>query len=225
MVEHGTSFASFFEGPLMDIAGYQFRRPELFELASGRKNVRRVAAKRHDERLEFLGDRVLGLAISEYLYGHYPDESEGDMARRFAVLVSGKTCSRVAQNWEIIDTSKYSHRQRAAWCEAVIGAIYCDGGYSLARDFVLSQWQEQFEDQTAVPIDSKTRLQEWSARRGLGLPLYRESARRGGDHNPLFTFEVIVGDAHRAQGRGRTRKDAEQAAARVLLATIEASIK
>lgn len=185
------------------------------------------------ERLEFLGDRVLGLIVADMLIDRFPAEPEGALARRHAFLVSREALAEVARTMglgEFLRVSKgeadSGGRENPAMladvCEAVIGALYRDGGLSAARAFVAPRWSPLLEQDRTPPRDAKTALQEWAQGRGLPLPAYREMAREGPAHEPRFTVAVIVeGDGTPAvEGTGRSKRLAEQEAARRLLARV-----
>ena len=180
------------------------------------------------QRLEFLGDRVLGLVVAELLLRRFPREPEGALARRLAALVRQETLAEVAaavglERFMILGRSEAeagaggNPALLSDTCEAVIGALYLDGGLAVAERFVVRHWTPLLEAERAPPRDAKTSLQEWAQGRGLPLPEYREVGRSGPDHDPLFTVEVAVRGAAPAQGEGRSKRLAEQAAASALL--------
>ncbi len=181
------------------------------------------------ERLEFLGDRVLGLLVAELLWRRFPDESEGHMARRHAALVRRETLAEVARRIGLGEHLILARAEREAGeadnpalladaCEAVIAALYLDGGLEAARAFVEPSWTPLLEADLKPPQDAKTALQEWAQGRGLPLPVYRETRREGPPHEPVFTVEVFVEGRDPAEGVGRSKRLAEQAAAERLLA-------
>ena len=184
------------------------------------------------QRLEFLGDRVLGLVVAELLLSRFPEEPEGDLARRLAALVRKESLATVAKD---LDLGRFlilakgeieagEHRNPALLadsCEAVIGALYLDGGLEPARAFIVRHWTPLLEAAPAPPQDSKTKLQEWAQGRGLPLPAYREVGRRGPDHEPVFDVEVSVQGQAPARGEGRSKRLAEQSAARALLEALD----
>ncbi len=183
------------------------------------------------ERLEFLGDRVLALIISDLLLGRFQKEAEGALARRLSALVRRETLAKVALDIDLGDHLILAKSEKEAGasenpallanaCEAVIGAIYLDGGLAAARDFVLPLWTPLLEAEQTPPQDAKTALQEWAQGRGLALPEYREVRREGPPHEPVFTVEVSVTGQPSAQGEGRSKRLAEQAAAAQLLAEL-----
>ena len=185
-----------------------------------------------NERLEFLGDRVLGLVVAETLHARHLDESEGMLTVRFHALVRAEACARVAERLGLPDHIKLagsgfdSARARAAIlsdvCEAVIAALYLDGGMAAARPFLENYWAEMFEDagRSTEIRDAKTRLQEWAQGRGLAAPAYREIARSGPAHAPRFTIEASVDGEQPQTGEGGSKREAEQEAAAKLLAQV-----
>ena len=180
------------------------------------------------ERLEFLGDRVLGLAIAEMLYLSFPDASEGAIARRYNRLVRGETCAEVARaiglgrhlrlgEGEAESGGRDKTTILADACEAILGAVFLDGGFARARQVVRTLWKPQIEAVAEIRADAKSALQEWAQGRGLPLPAYRQVSRSGPDHAPHFTTEVRIEGLAPARGEGTSKRAAEQAAAQVLL--------
>jgi ribonuclease-3 len=184
------------------------------------------------QRLEWLGDRVLGLVLAERLYRAYPNEEEGPLARRMAALASEPSLVRVAR---VVDLGRYlivdageerNHgRENAAnladACEAVIGALYLDGGLEAARGFIETRWAPLIAEQIAPPKDPKSALQEWTQARGIGLPRYRMVNSSGPDHRPLFTISVEVDGHGAAQAEGGGKREAEAKAARRMMEMLE----
>jgi ribonuclease III len=209
--------------------GYRFKNPELLERALTHASVRGGKVARFDhERLECIGDRVLGLAIAEALNGQYPDASEGELARRYNRLVRGEACAKVARNIGlgthlILSESEADSGGRnkttilADAAEALLGAVFIDGGFEKARAVVHKLWQDQSEPVPEVAVDAKSALQEWAQGQGLALPRYTVVARKGPDHAPRFTAEVLIAGRAPAQGEGASKRIAEQAAASALL--------
>ena len=210
--------------------GHGFSDRDLLERALTHASVGDGAkAVRHNERLEFLGDRVLNLIAAERLMALDPDAREGEMSRLMANLVNFHACSRAARACGLPDAmrlsasaSKIGARDSDAVlgdaCEALIAALYIDGGLETARTFFLTFWADEFAqmDQPRAK-DPKTQLQEWAQGRGLPLPAYELVARDGPDHAPSFTIAVAVEGFAPEQGQGRSRQDAEKAAAREML--------
>ncbi len=183
------------------------------------------------ERLEFLGDRVLGLVVADMLLRRFPDEAEGPLAQRLAELVRRETLARVAEELDLGAALRLAKGEDAAGeranpailsdaCEALIGALYLDGGLSVARAAIEAWLTPYLEQAVSPPQDAKTALQEWAQARGLPLPDYLEMARSGPDHQPLFTIEVSVQDHGGETGQGRSKRLAEQVAAESLLARL-----
>ncbi|MGQ0457484.1 MAG: ribonuclease III [Hyphomicrobium sp.] len=209
--------------------GHRFKTVALLERALTHASVRGGKTERHDnERLEFIGDRVLGLAIAEILNAQYPDASEGELARRYNRLVRGEACAKVARAIDlgahlILSESEADSGGRekttilADAAEAVLGAVFLDGGFDKARAVVRKLWQAQSEPVPEVAVDAKSALQEWAQGQGLALPKYTVVARKGPDHAPRFTAEVLISGHAPAQGEGASKRIAEQAAATALL--------
>ena len=181
-----------------------------------------------NERLEFLGDRILGFIIAELLIEQFPNEQEGALALKLNALVRMEACARVAEaagiDRELIlapAEDRSGGRRKAAIlgdaCEAVIAALYLDGGLVAARKFVTKYWQPLMGEVTGDLRDPKNALQEWAQARKLGTPSYRVSRREGPDHAPRFTVEVSVRGHEPAPGEGMSLRAAEQAAARALM--------
>ncbi|MAF48856.1 MAG: ribonuclease III [Rhodospirillales bacterium] len=185
-----------------------------------------------NQRLEFLGDRVLGLIVSEWLLERYPDEAEGEIARRHTDLVRREALARAARHLGLGNFIAMSKGEDDAGgrrnpslladaCEAVIAAIYLDGGLGAAAAFIRGQWAEMIEAAPEPPVDAKTALQEWAQARGLDLPRYRETGREGPAHAPKFTIEADVSGYPTVVGEGASKRAAEQRAAEALLAKLE----
>jgi ribonuclease III len=220
------------------ILGHEFTRPDLLREAlthrsaahGGRKKGTRKAAS--NERLEFVGDRVLGLLMAEWLVERFPREQEGELGRRLAQLVSQPVLAEVA---EVIGLggalsvapgeARAGVKQRATVLadalEAALGAVYLDGGLERARAFVRRAWESAMQAQSAPPKDAKTGLQEWTQARGLPLPAYAVASRAGPPHAPVFVITVTANGAE-GIGSAGTKRAAEQAAAADLLAKLAA---
>jgi ribonuclease-3 len=211
--------------------GHHFRRPERLRSALTHTSARESGG--HDyQRLEFLGDRVLGLIVADLLLQRFPEEPEGSIAKRFAALVSRESLAAVARAIELerlIILSRAEEESggrdnpaiQADVCEALIGALYRDGGLEAAQDFVRRQWDPLVSADVLPPREPKTALQEWAQGRGLPLPRYRELHREGPAHDPQFLVEVEVEEHGKAEGEGRSKRQAEQDAARRLLTILE----
>jgi len=184
---------------------------------------------RNNERLEFLGDRVLGLVIAEKLVHDFPDDAEGALALKYNALVRGEACARAALDAGLPDhlilaqsEAVSGGRKKTAIlggaCEAVIAALYLDGGFAVARAFILRYWGEAFGGLDREMRDPKTVLQEWAQGPGAaGAPQYRHLSRSGPDHAPHFTVEVAIAGHEPEKGEGNSKREAEQDAARRLL--------
>ncbi|TPW33440.1 ribonuclease III [Martelella alba] len=180
------------------------------------------------ERLEFLGDRVLGLTIAQHLFQRYPDASEGELSVRLNQLVSAESCARIAdrlglhrfiQTGQDVKTltGKRVLGIRADVVESIIAAIYLEGGLEPARQFVLTNWKPLLEEGVNLRRDAKTELQEWAHAHGGETPVYTVEDRSGPDHEPRFTVKVTVKGLEPETGIDRSKRAAEQAAATRLL--------
>jgi len=184
----------------------------------------------NNERLEFLGDRVIGLILSKKLIDLYPKKTEGVLDKRFAKLVNRKTCSSIARsngikNFIIKAESKKKINQKdekilSDTCEAIIGAVYVDRGYNYVKEFVLRLWKNEIKDSHITFVDSKTKLQEYSLKLYKKLPIYRLLSSKGPKHNILFKMSVAVDRSRQFIGHGNSKKQAEQDAANNLLKSI-----
>ena len=183
------------------------------------------------ERLEFLGDRVLGLAVASRLYARFPQEPEGRLSRRFAALVSRATCGEIGREIGIPGRMRMGRQAREDGAqesdnvignavESLMGAIFLDGGFGPAEQAILRLWDARIDSLERAPVHPKSALQEWAAANGRGEPQYRIVGRSGPDHAPRFTVEVAVGGAGEAQGEGLSRQDAEAEAAAALLSRL-----
>ena len=209
--------------------GYHFKDRNLLKRALTHSSARQASAKRRDnERLEFLGDRVLGLAVAELLNEIYPSATEGELAKLYNGLVRGGTCAEVARALDlgaylVLSESEAGSGGRekttilADACEALLGAIFLEAGYEKAREVVRAQWRSKLDGSAAEAGDAKSALQEWAQGQGRDLPQYFEIDRSGPDHAPRFTTEVRIKGVKPARGEGANKRAAEQAAAAVLL--------
>ncbi len=216
---------------LEQIIGHAFVRPELLEeaLTHASASSEGGRTRRLDyERLEFLGDRVLGLVIARLLLDRYQGAEVGVLARRHAALVRREALARVAEAIGLVDHVRLSQAEHdaggrnnpAIWadcCEAVIGALYLDGGLAAAERFIAEQWAALVAHSDAELKDAKTTLQEWAQSQGYPLPSYVTTEVTGPDHDPSFTVKVSVAGGPEAVASGRSKRSAEQAAARLLL--------
>ena len=219
-------------GPLglSETLGYRFKDEALLKRALTHAGA---DSERSNERLEFLGDRVLALVVSENLYRRYPHEDEGALTRRVHALVRWETCARVCEEiglWDhLVLTRSEAVGGRArgpivgSACEAVIAALYLDGGMDAARRFIERWWEPMLADAGADVRDAKTRLQEWAQARGKGdsaAPVYALKEQAGPDHAPRFVVEVRVKGFESVTGEGGSKRQAEQDAAAKLLAIV-----
>lgn len=209
--------------------GYTFKTPALLVEAMTHGSAETHAAALPDnERLEFLGDRVLGLLTAEALTRKFPGVDEGELANRLNALVRRETLAEIAREMGLgkclvlsVGEDQSGGRDKPALladaCEALIAALYRDGGMRAAKRFFEDQWSERLIESAAVPRDAKTRLQEWAQGEGLGTPVYDPVARSGPDHAPVFTIEVCVEGRKSHRAKGASKREAEQLAAEAML--------
>lgn len=211
--------------------GHVFTDRKLLERALTHVSAAPATSSRRDsyQRLEFLGDRVLGLATADLLIRAFPSAPEGELSRRLAELVRRETCTDVASEWGVGPYLKIGGGEAAAGvrrnaailadvCEAIVGAVYLDGGYDIAREVVVRAFGDRLIAPKRPLRDAKTQLQEWAQAQGKKAPTYRTIERSGPDHAPRFIIQVDVENMDGAQGEGASKRDAEQAAARALMA-------
>lgn len=218
--------------PLEDALGYKFQDRSFLKQALTHSSA--AAARLGDnQRLEFLGDRVLSLVLADLLYHRFDREEEGHLARRHAQLARRDALAVVARRIELgrylrLVGAEAEARGRDApgaladACEAVIAALYLDGGLEPARQFVLREWEPLVAADDVPPRDAKTTLQEWAQGRGQPVPAYTIVAREGPDHEPRFTVSCALQDGSTATATGASRRAAEQAAAAALLDRLHA---
>lgn len=208
--------------------GYTFKNKSLLRNALTHPSTYGRNKNHIFERLEFLGDRVLGLVIAEKLYEQFPKESEGDLAKRLAVLVSRETCYQIASKIGL-DEFLVTHEQQlqnrhtstlANATESLIGAIYLDNGLTPCQAFISRWWQELLLVAQTPPMDPKTILQEYVQKKGMPIPIYNLIKTSGPDHNPVFTVEVSIPNNPPQIGTGNSKKQAEQEAANALISFI-----
>jgi ribonuclease-3 len=212
--------------------GHAFARPELaaealtHRSALDRQPALKAAFPNGNERLEFLGDRVLSLAMADLLLRHFPQEREGELARRHNALVNADTLAEVAEAiglgaQVVLGASEKGKGVQPAILadalEALLGAIFLDAGFAVAAGVVERLFSDRLIAQETAPRDPKTELQEWAQARRLPLPKYREVDREGPVHAPVFVVDVVVKGLEPAQGRGGSKREAERLAAAVLL--------
>jgi ribonuclease-3 len=216
---------------LSEKLGHTFKDQALLKRALTHASADAVLS---NERLEFLGDRVLGLIVAEKLHDRYPDDAEGALALKFNALARGAACARAAADAGIgehiiLASSEKSSGGRdkpailSGVCEAVIAALYLDGGMDAARAFVTRYWDGMFDELSHDMRDAKTRLQEWAQAKGRdgAAPVYTLKDRAGPDHAPRFIVEAKVGGHDPVTGEGGSKRQAEQDAARKLLNMVE----
>ena len=185
----------------------------------------------NNEKLEFLGDRVLGMVIAKKLLEIYPNENEGILDKKFASLVNKKTCLDIAKKLELekfiltFDSIKkkndIENKLLSDSCEALIGSIYYDKGFSVVEKIILNLWSKHIKDSVITQVDAKTKLQEYSLKKYKKLPIYKLISNTGPRHKPLFKISVKLIDTKSFTAEGNSKKDAEQNAAILCLKTIK----
>ncbi len=206
------------------IIKYSFKNKTLLNRALTHKSFNN---EKNNEKLEFLGDRVLGLIISKKLLDKYPNEKEGIIDKKFANLVNKKTCVDIAKR---LNLRKYlylgsSHKNlersvdkiQSDCLEAIVGAIYLDGGLKSSEKFIFNFWEKYIDQSVITLIDSKTKLQEYSLKKYKKLPKYTFFKKTGPQHNPLFKTEVEIPGSRKIIGIGTSKKNAQQNAAAKLI--------
>ena len=187
--------------------------------------------KNNNEKLEFLGDRVLGLIIAKKLLEIYPDEKEGILDKKFASLVNKKTCLEIAKKLELNNyilrlnlgnkKTLIEDKVLSDSCEALIGAIYLDKGFQTVEKIILNLWSDKIKDSAVTQVDAKTKLQEFSLKKFKKLPIYKLISNTGPRHKPLFKVAVKLIDTKFFTAQGNSKKDAEQNAAIICLQNIK----
>ena len=213
---------------LQEILKFKFRDINLLERSITHKSFN---SKNNYEKLEFLGDRVLGLTISKKLLDLYPEEKEGALDKKLASLVNKNKCFEVGkslnlQNFIIIGNSKkktslIENKIISDCSEALIGAIYLDKGFDFVEKFILKIWSEFIKSSIITQIDSKTRLQEYSLKKYKSLPIYKLISSTGPRHKPSFKIAVRLKDSKFIEATGNSKKNAEKAAAKEFLKNIK----
>jgi ribonuclease-3 len=211
--------------------GHKFADAKLLATALTHVSALKPTRKRGDsyQRLEFLGDHVLGLIVSDMLYRAFPGADEGELSKRLADLVRKESCADVAKMLGLVDDIKLGAVGAGAGarlrksvlgdiCEAVIGAVFLDGGYQAAAQFVERNWTERMRKLRRPLRDPKTMLQEWAQGKGLPTPVYREIERTGPHHDPQFRIAVELPGLAAAEGTGGSKRAAEKDAASVMIA-------
>lgn len=214
---------------LETLIGYKFSDPNLLERALTHSSLSAKNNGIHDlERLEFLGDRVLGLMVAEELWRRYPDLKEGELAPRLNALVRKETCAKAAKALGLDQLVRLSPFEEEAGgrdkkailgdvCEAFLGALYIDGGLKAAKGAFNVFWVQNFEKLSRAHRDPKTTLQEWSQDKRLGVPIYKELSRKGPAHRPSFEIEVSVKGYKPTRGTGTSKRNAQMSAAKEFL--------
>ncbi|ACB96050.1 ribonuclease III [Beijerinckia indica] len=209
--------------PLETRIGHRFVEADLLTTALTHVSVTVGARRETYQRLEFLGDRVLGLVIAEMLYATFPEAEEGELSRRLADLVRKESCAEVALEWGVGPFVRLGESERQIGttkkailgdvCESIIGAVFLDAGYTVAQQVIVKAFDARMRSPRRPLRDAKTVLQEWAQSRGHPTPLYREICRCGPDHAPEFTISVCIPGYADAQAKGPSKRLAEQAAA------------
>ena len=213
--------------------GYEFDHPRLLIEAVTHSSMS-SQTRSDNQRLEFLGDRVLGLVIAQALFEKDMDAKEGLLAPRFNTLVRKETCAEVAQKIDLGSVLKLGRSEMVSGgrrkqavlgdaMEAIIAAVYIDGGLSKAEKIILTLWGQRIEAVKSDARDAKTALQEWAQARGLNPPIYETMSRNGPDHAPVFQIEVRLETGEKQQASAGTKRKAEQAAASALLQDLGAT--
>ena len=228
MTEHRGEYSE-----LYDILGYEFKDSSLLREALTHPSLEGAP---NYQRMEFVGDRVLGLAIAAWMYELYPGIDEGGLASRHTNLVRREACTTVGND---IGLGRFIHMAKSSedtggrnrdtilsdTCEAVIGAIYLDSGYRAAEKFIRSKWIDQANNVKGADRDAKTRLQEMVQATGRPTPSYTTIDKSGPDHEPTFTIVVRVKDEGEEQATGQSKREAEKQAATLMLSRLEKSWK
>ncbi len=211
-----------------EIIKYNFKNKDLLHKALTHKSFNNSI---NNEKLEFLGDRVLGLIISKELLDKYPNEKEGIIDKKFANLVNKKTCTEIAKKIGLKkflylgpthkNLERSSNKIVSDSLEAIVGAIYIDGGIKSSEKFILNLWETYIVKSTETPIDSKTKLQEYSLKKYKKLPKYTFFKTTGPHHNPLFKTEVEITGSKKIIGQGSSKKNAQQNAAAKLIKVLD----
>ena len=209
---------------LEEIINYKFKNKDLLHEALTHKSFN---YKINNEKLEFLGDRVLGLVISKKLLDKFPDEKEGIIDKKFANLVNKKTCAEIAKSLNLKkflylgESNKNLERSldkiTSDSLEAIVGSIYLDGGIKSSEKFILGFWESYIDKSNITRIDPKTKLQEYSLKKYKILPKYTFFKKSGPQHKPLFKTEVEIPESKKTLGVGTSKKNAQQNAASILV--------
>ncbi len=210
---------------LQRVIGYQFSDPSLLVEALTHSSYHGKARGTDNERLEFLGDRVLGIMVADELFKRFPFDKEGALARRYNTLICRPTCAAIAREIKLGDHLRLGRSEQptgagqvksallANACEALLGALYLDGGTEAIRPLFDRHWLPRFEETSGIRRDSKTALQEWAQGLGLPLPRYDVVDQTGPDHAPAFVIAVSVEGYEAVSAQGSSKRKGEQAAA------------
>lgn len=211
--------------------GHEFADPELLIRATTHSSLA-TPDRADNQRLEFLGDRVLGLVIAEALLAEDEEASEGKLAPRFNALVRKETCAEIAVEIDLGSALKLGRSEMLSGgrrkqailgdaIEAVIAAVYLDAGFETAKALIMRLWGDRIKNADDDARDAKTALQEWAQARGMPPPAYPEISRSGPDHDPVFTVEAVLADGKRAQAEAKSKRAAQQLAAAQLLESLK----
>lgn len=210
---------------LQEKIGYYFKNISYLEQALTHSSAHHLDS---NERMEYLGDRILGFVIAEYLFHHYPEMSEGDMSKRLNFYVSRKSCIIIGSQLNLGEmlilsenSTQYNDNLVGNACEALIAALYFDSNLEQVKQIILTLWKPLLEKPFKIN-DYKSLLQEWSQSKNLGIPSYDIIHREGPDHNPIFTVTVHIPSYDLVQGKGGSRREAEQRAAASFLSQVNA---
>lgn len=203
--------------------GYAFRDAALLSQALTHASMGGMSA--NNERLEFLGDRVLGVGVADMLFRSFPDDKEGDLAKRHTALVQQAALVDIARQWGVRTHMKYldgafSEAVEADAVEALLGAIFLDGGYQAVAELIEKFWRPLLEKYKAPPTDPKSMLQEWAQAKGLPLPVYTVAHQAGSDHAPVFDIDVTVKGYAPVRAQANNKRAAEKEAAITFLKQI-----
>ena len=201
--------------------GYKFRDRNLL-LDAIKKNNKNDQSKNSFERLEFLGDRVLSLIVSDLLLERFSSANEGELSRRLVGLIRRETLATIAKNIVLVAISeKKNVNALADGLEALIGAIFCDGGIKHAKQFIVKFWSKIIDEQYSPPVDAKSKLQEILQAKGKPLPVYHNLGHKGPDHMPTFSVKLEISEEKIVFGKGETKRIAEQEAAKIMLKKVK----
>ena len=201
--------------------GYKFRDRNLL-LDAIKKNNKNDQSKNSFERLEFLGDRVLSLIVSDLLLERFPSANEGELSRRLVGLIRRETLATIAKDIVLVSISeKKNVNALADGLEALIGAIFCDGGIKHAKQFIVKFWSKIIDEQYSPPVDAKSKLQEILQAKGKPLPVYHNLGHKGPDHMPTFSVKLEISEEKIVFGKGEAKRIAEQEAAKIMLKKVK----